>query len=143
MKTGRSNMQRLRPIIRFLLPFSCGLILLGLLIGYPLPVKADAGGWPTNTPTVTLQPSPTPYPTATPTGALLPFPVFPTATSTQDAALLSQNPNPPNFAIQNPAPESQSSGFSLLAFWPFAVVGLFIVGLVVWWIRKRGMAGVP
>jgi hypothetical protein len=79
-----------------------------------------------------------------PTAALLPFPVFPTATSTLDAAaLLGQNPSQPNFAMQNPAPESQSGGFSLLAFWPFAVVGLFIIGIVVWWIRKRGMAGVP
>ncbi len=108
------------------LPVLFPLLLIALAIlsfATVFPAKADGGGWPTATPTVTRTPRPTRTPTATPEGALLElqatatYTVVPSFVENQgltDAnSLIASNPQA--------TPAAASKGFSILQCWPFAI----------------------
>jgi hypothetical protein len=144
MITGFSLKRFVRVISRYLLPFGFLVVLISLMSGHTLPAKADAGGWPTATPTATMIVFPTSTFTPIPTSALLPFPVFATPTPTGAApSFLSSDPNQQNFALQAPAPTPQPGRFSVLACWPVAILLVIVAIVIFWWLRHRVIAQVP
>lgn len=105
-------------------------MILGLLIlwlGLPLPALADGGGFPTDTPTVTITPSPTITPTSTVT-------IAPTLTAT-----VTPFPLQPDLQIQpiEPTPVPPARPSAGILCWPFAVVLILIVVILSTWLFRR------
>jgi hypothetical protein len=120
------------------------LLLAGATLETPLPVSADAGGWPTATPTLvpTLPPLlPTPVPTVIPTSPLLSFP--PTPTYTPVVPLLSKELGAPELQGRVEAPPaSRSLSANLLTILPFGIT-FFVVGAVGYFFFRTRFRGLP
>jgi hypothetical protein len=126
-----------------LLPAVFLIIMLGLSMSYPMKVTADAGGWPTATPTLTqLPPTATQVqetPAALPTLPQIIFP--PTNTPTPLAlGLLEGGAIPQVITEDEPAPNRNIT--SLLCL-PLGVI--LIVGVIIGWflLSKRIVASAP
>jgi hypothetical protein len=133
-----SNDNTYIPILRL------GIMLLALLFliaifALPISAIADAGGWPTATPTITqtlAPPTPTNIPTPIPTSPFLTFP--PTPTFTPVVPALSAELAAPELRAQGQAVQSTSRlGLNWWTCLPFAIVfvGLGVVGVL--WLRTR------
>jgi hypothetical protein len=126
-----------------LLPAVCLIIMLGLAISSPMKVTADAGGWPTATPTLTqLPPTATQVqetPAALPTLPEIIFP--PTNTPTPLALGLIEGGAIPQVVMEDePAP---NRNITALLCWPLGiilVVGTFLALIL---LRNRIVASAP
>jgi hypothetical protein len=111
-----------RPDRRLALLFTFFTMLLALGAFQPGRVQADAGPFPTRTPTVTLTPERTttltPTFTQTPTITLIP-------TNTQVVLEQEEQPLP----VTGPTPSPPSPGNSLFACWPIALI--FILAVII------------
>lgn len=122
------------------------IILVGWAMSSPMNANADAGGWPTTTPTITPIPA-TPTETATvvveptplPTIPLIVFPPTNTPTSPAPGALEGQA-IPQVLLETEPAP---GRNITTLLCWPLAIILLIgvIVGLIL--LRNRILATAP
>jgi hypothetical protein len=133
----RGQFQRILPLL-FLI------ILVGWAMSSPMNANADAGGWPTATPTLTPIPAtatPTEEiePTPLPTIPLIVFPPTNTPTSPAPGALEGQA-IPQVLLETEPAP---GRNITTLLCWPLAIILLIgiIVGLVL--LRNRILAAAP
>jgi hypothetical protein len=132
-----NKIQRLMPLIFFI-------ILVGLAMSSPMETLADAGGWPTATPSLTpIPPTATATeevePTPLPTIPLIVFPPTNTPTSPAPGALEAQA-IPQVLLETQPAP---SRNITTLLCWPLAIILLVgvIVGLIL--LRNRILAATP
>jgi hypothetical protein len=119
------------------------ILLVGLAMSSPMETHADAGGWPTVTPSITPSPIPaTPAeiePTPLPTIPLIVFP--PTNTPTAPAPGVLEGQAIPQVLLET-EPEPSRSITSLLC-WPLAIIVLIgvIVGLIL--LRNQILASAP
>ncbi len=135
--TGRKN-------ISFILPTVILIVLIAMAKSMPERVLADGGGgFPTSTSTATLIPL-APTITETPTGSLfLGLPGTPTDTPAVGGLFLNLSPTEQAATLQagvaNAPQTSQqtSGGNSILACWPYALIALVILIVVVLWISSR------
>jgi hypothetical protein len=137
MSLKQRKIQRLMPLVILI-------ILVGLAMSSPMETSADAGGWPTATPTLTTVPptatateivEPTPLPTI----PLIVFPPTNTPTSPAPGALEGQA-IPQVLLETEPAP---SRNITSLLCWPLAIIVMIgvIVGLIL--LRNRILAATP
>lgn len=137
------SLQRNKALI---LPAVLLLLLAALAMAPPLGAFADAGGWPTATPTNTLAPSLTPTvpvsefaPTPEATSSLLFFP--PTPTFTPVVPVFAEGQAIPQ--VQAATPPPTEPGFSFLSCWPFALIVLLTAIVGIYFLRNRIRGGVP
>lgn len=118
-----------------LLAFGLLVILSTLLLANPAQVFADAGGWPTATPTLTatMIVVETDLPTAEPTSSLLTFPPTPTFTSVVPA--FAEGQLMPEVQVATPAPEPSRINF--LTCLPFVAIFFLIAVVGIIWLRAR------
>jgi hypothetical protein len=141
MKTRLWYMPLHNPRLRLWLAVILAVIILALAFGKPQPTAADAGGWPTATPTWTAIPIII-IPTSTPEPTLpfLPFPSTPTHTPGVPGFVEGQAIPQVELRVETtPAPP----GFTVLSCWPFALIVLIIAAAGILWVRARLRTGLP
>ena len=122
--TGRSKQLQPGRILAVLL-FALILSAAGLFAASTQRAAADAGPWPTSTPTRTPLPTFPPLPTLTPT-----LPLLPTFVPTNTPIPLGPVLEFPTATLPAPTPVPASSSFSALLCWPFAIAFIVIAILV-------------
>jgi hypothetical protein len=143
-KSAMNGQDKVRPpsLVKSILLFSALAAFLLLFSMIPQQALADAGGWPTATPTTifiilpSATPTTYPYPYPAPTSSLLlPFPPTPTYTPVVPAFV--SEAAVPEIQARIAAEQAADTRATWLTCFPFALVAILILAAGLYWLRSR------